>query len=507
MKKTFLPFAIALFTVSLIASCAVKNEVESQSNYIFIDSTDTQADIIRKAANVRPSKKQLEWQKYELTAFLHYGVNTFTGKEWGTGKEDPAIFNPSGQNVEQWVKIMKDAGFKMAILTAKHHDGFCLWPSAYTEYSIKNSPYKDGKGDIMKEFTDACKKYGMKAGVYLSPWDMNNPDYGNSPVYNEFFRNQLTELLSNYGQIDEVWFDGANGEGPNGKKQEYDFPSYYSLINKLQPQAVIAVMGPDVRWVGTETGYGRTTEWSVVPTDGTTLDKVAAESQAQATFAPKRDLRGEDLGSRSVIEKASGLVWYPAETDVSIRKGWFFHENEEPKSVEKLLDIYISSIGRNGVLLLNVPPDKRGLIHESDSTVLSEFGKLINSIFSNNLAKNAAIEADGENAKSLLDDDFDTYWTTNSEKDTTATIELTLKDPVTFNILQLQENIALGQRVESFVMEYWDGNDWKPVSEGTTIGYKRILRFEPITASKVRLRITSSRLNPHISSLGLFKAP
>src|SRR5690606_8160096 len=297
--------------------------------------------------------------------------------------------------------------------------------------SIKNSPYKDGKGDIMKEFTDACKKYGMKAGVYLSPWDMNNPDYGNSPVYNEFFRKQLTELLSNYGQIDEVWFDGANGEGPNGKKQEYDFPSYYSLINKVQPQAVIAIMGPDVRWVGTETGYGRITEWSVVPTNGTTLNKVAAESQAQATFAPKRDLRGEDLGSRSVIEKADGLVWYPAETDVSIRKGWFFHENEKPKSVEKLLDIYISSVGRNGVLLLNVPPDKRGLIHESDSTVLNEFGKLIKDIFSNNLAKDATIEAEGKNAKALLDDDFDTYWTTNSEKDTTATIELTLKETIT----------------------------------------------------------------------------
>lgn len=507
MKKAFLSLAAVFFAGSILTGCALKKEAENQSSFVFIDSTDTQADIIRKAANVRPSQKQLDWQKYELTAFLHYGVNTFTGKEWGTGKEDPGIFNPSSQNVEQWVKIMKDAGFKMAILTAKHHDGFCLWPSAYTEYSIKNSPYKDGQGDIMKEFTDACKKYGMKAGVYLSPWDMNNPDYGDSPVYNEFFRKQLTELLTNYGQIDEVWFDGANGEGPNGKKQEYDFPSYYSLINKLQPQAVIAIMGPDVRWVGTETGYGRTTEWSVVPTNGTTLDKVAAESQAQVSFAPKRDLRGEDLGGRSVISTAEGLVWYPAETDVSIRKGWFFHENEKPKSVEKLLDIYVSSVGRNGVLLLNVPPDTRGLIHESDSTVLSEFGKQIRSIFSNNLAKDATVIAEGKNAKALLDDDFDTYWTTNSEKDSTATIELTLKESVTFNILQLQENIALGQRVESFVFDYWDGNDWKTVSDGTTIGYKRILRFEPMTASKVRLRITSSRLNPNLSSLGLFKAP
>jgi len=507
MKKLFFPLGMFLAILCLCSSCSLKKNTASQSNYVFIDSSDTKEDIIRKAANVRPSKKQLDWQKYELTAFFHYGVNTYTGKEWGTGKEDPAIFNPSSLDVEQWVKTMKEAGFKLAILTAKHHDGFCLWPSAYTEYSIKNSPYKNGKGDIMKEFTDACKKYGIKAGVYLSPWDMNNPDYGNSPVYNEFFLNQLTELLSNYGEIDEVWFDGANGEGPNGKKQEYDFPSYYSLINKLQPQAVIAIMGPDVRWVGTETGYGRITEWSVVPTNGTTLNKVAAESQAQATFAPKRDLRGEDLGGRNVIQNAEGLVWYPAETDVSIRPGWFYHENEKPKSVEKLLDIYISSVGRNGVLLLNVPPDKRGLIHESDSTVLNEFGKLIKEIFSTNLAKNASIVADGKNAKAILDDDFDSYWTTNSEKDSTATIELELNGTTTFNLLQLQEYIALGQRVESFVLEYWDGKEWKLAGNGTTIGYKRILRFEPITASKVRLKITSSRLNPMLSSFGLYKAP
>lgn len=507
--KIKLPFAFLFVTLIVIASCtAVKNADDVEfSNIVFIDSADTELDIVRKAANVRPSEKQLAWQKYELTAFFHYGVNTFTGREWGTGKEDPAIFNPTDLDVDQWVKTMKDTGFKLAILTAKHHDGFCLWPSEQTEHSIKNSPYQDGNGDIVKEFTDACKKYGIKAGIYLSPWDMNHPTYGDSPAYNEVFRQQLTELLSNYGPIDEVWFDGANGEGPNGKTQEYDFPSYYQLINELQPNAVIAIMGPDVRWVGTETGYGRLTEWSVVPTDGTTIDKVAAESQNQVSFAPKKDLRGEDLGSRSVIKDASGLVWYPAETDVSIRQGWFFHEDQEPKSLEKLLDIYVSSVGRNGVLLLNVPPDKRGRIHEKDSLVLAEFGKIIKDVFSNNLIKDAEVTGDGKDLNSLLDDDFDSYWTTNSESDTTATIEFEADQPVEFNTVQLQEYIALGQRVESFVVEYWNENAWETAGEGTTIGYKRILNFDPVTSSKIRLRITSSRLNPRLSSFGLFNMP
>lgn len=506
-KFTFVTILMTLLAMSISCSTIKDTKNTENSNIVFIDSTDTKTDIVRKAANVRPSDKQLAWQKYELTAFFHYGINTFTGREWGTGKEDPAIFDPSDLDVDQWVKTMKDAGFKLAILTAKHHDGFCLWPSSQTEYSIKNSPYKGGKGDIVKEFTDACKKHGIKAGIYLSPWDMNHATYGDSPAYNEVFRQQLTELLSNYGPIDEVWFDGANGEGPNGKTQEYDFPSYYKLINELQPHAVIAIMGPDIRWVGTETGYGRLTEWSVVPTDGTTIDKVAAESQNQVGFAPKKDLVGEDLGSRDVIQDATGLVWYPAETDVSIRQGWFYHEEEQPKSLEKLIDIYVSSVGRNGVLLLNVPPDKRGRVHEADSLVLAEFGKVVKEVFSNNLIKDAQLAGDGENLNALMDNDFDTYFTTKSESDTTASLEFMTDSPVQFNAVQLQEYIALGQRVESFVVEYWDDDQWKLASEGTTIGYKRILTFESITSSKVRLRITSSRLNPRLSSFGLFKMP
>src|SRR5690606_21505924 len=249
-------------------------------NFVHINPSDTPEEIIVKAASAKPTARQLEWQKMEITGFLHFGINTFTGMEWGEGKDSPNLFNPTNLDTDQWVKTAKDAGIKLLILTVKHHDGFCLWPTQTTEYSVKNSPYKNGQGDILKELAASCKKYGVKIGVYLSPWDRNAASYG-SDAYNTMFLKQLDEVLGNYGQIDEVWFDGANGEGPNGKKQEYDWESYYNLIRKKQPQAVIAVMGPDVRWVGTETGYGRDSEWSVVPLDNLNQNEITANSQQQ----------------------------------------------------------------------------------------------------------------------------------------------------------------------------------------------------------------------------------
>lgn len=481
-------------------------QAASHSNYVVIQPEDTQADIIRKAANLVPAPRQLRWQQLELTGFFHFGVNTFTNKEWGTGKEDPKIFNPTQLDAGQWVKVAKDAGIKQVILTAKHHDGFCLWPTATTAHSVKNSPWKNGKGDLVKEVADAAKAAGIGFGIYLSPWDMNSPLYG-TDAYNDYFVNQLTELLTQYGRVDEVWFDGANGEGPNGKKQVYDFDRWYKLIRKLQPSAVIAIMGPDVRWVGTETGYGRETEWSVVPADNLEQSAVAAGSQQAIAFKPQGDMRGEVLGSREKIKDAKGLVWYPAETDVSIRPGWFYHpnENDKVKSPEKLLDIYYNSVGRNGVLLLNIPPDTRGLIHESDVRSLEGWKKLRDDTFNGNLAKGAKItSANGKNEKALLDGKYDTYWTTKGT-DTTAAMELGLKGNKTFNVLLLQENIGAGQRIEKFVLEYWQNGQWKKAAEGTTAGYKRLLRFDAVTASKVRLRITSSRLNPTLSELGLYK--
>jgi alpha-L-fucosidase len=488
--------------ISFLLACYMSVSAQ-QKNYAIINAADTEADIIRKAANIIPSAGQLRWQQLELTAFFHYGINTFTGKEWGTGKEDPKIFNPSALDARQWVRIAKEAGIKQVILTAKHHDGFCLWPTKTTKHSVAASLWKNGKGDLVKEVSKACKEMNIGFGIYLSPWDMNSPHYGNNEKYNDFFMSQLTELLTNYGKVDEVWFDGAKGEGV---KQEYYFEKWYQLIRKLQPQAVIAIMGPDVRWVGTETGYGREMEWSVVPADNLNQSAIAAGSQSDIAFKPQGDMRGDDLGSREKILKAKGLVWYPAETDVSIRPGWFYHEEEDSKvkSPEKLLDIYFNSVGRNGVLLLNIPPDKRGLIHSSDIAALKQWKQLRDTIFKINFAKGADIKSiNGINTKYILDGNNATHYTTKAN-DTTTVIELQLKSPESFNVLQLQENIRMGQRIERFEFDYWDGKEWKIAAKGTTIGYKRLLRFNTVTTNKVRLKILSSRLNPCLSEFGIY---
>jgi alpha-L-fucosidase len=476
-----------------------------KKNYAIIPPGTSESGIIQIAANIVPSPRQLRWQQLELTCFFHFGVNTFTNNEWGTGKEDPKIFNPTKLDANQWVQVAKDAGFKQVILTAKHHDGFCLWPTKTTAHSVKSSPWKNGKGDVVRDVANACKKQNMGFGIYLSPWDRNSPLYG-SEAYNDFFVNQLTELLTNYGRIDEIWFDGANGEGPNGKKQVYDFDRWYQLIRKLQPSAVIAIMGPDVRWVGTETGYGRETEWSVLPADNIDQSATSANSQKSIAFKPQGDMRGDDLGSREKIMHAKGLVWYPAETDVSTRPGWFYHpeENDKVKSPGKLLDIYFHSVGRNSVLLMNIPPDKEGLINEADIKNLREWTKMRRDIFRNNFIKGAKIiTKNGINSNAVFDGNYDSYWTTRG-KDTTATIECILKKRSSFNVLMLQENISVGQRIEKFQLEYWDGKEWKKATKGTTVGYKRLLQFPEVSTNKVRLQIESSRLNPTLSEIGLY---
>jgi alpha-L-fucosidase len=487
-----------LLPASLFSSAQTKNIVA-------ISPADSYNDIIKKAANIVPSNRQLKWQRLELTTFFHFGINTYTEREWGTGKESPSIFNPTQLDAEQWVKTAKDAGFKQVIITAKHHDGFCLWPTQTTLHSVKSSPWKSGKGDVVKEVAEACKKLNVGFGIYLSPWDMNTPVYG-SEAYNDFFVKQLTELLTWYGKVDEVWFDGANGEGPNGKKQVYDFSRWYTLIRKLQPNAVIAVMGPDVRWVGTETGYGREQEWSVVPVNNLDQESITNNSQQKVAFKPAGDMRGSDLGSRDKILAVKGLAWYPAETDVSIRPGWFYHAKEDAKvkTPEKLLDIYFSSVGRNGVLLLNIPPDKRGLVHESDIAVLKEWKSRLDLIFSENLAKGSSVKINNKrNDKVLLDGNLETNLNLRAA-DTIVTIDFQLKKPSTFNVLRLQENIAKGQRIEKFQLEARVDGQWKLVTEGTTVGHKRLLQFEKVTASAVRLKILSSRLNPFLTELGLY---
>lgn len=430
----------------------------------------------------KPTPQQLAWQEAELTMFLHFGVNTFTDREWGDGKENPEIFNPWNLDARQWVQVAKEAGFKYMILTAKHHDGFCLWPSKYTEHSVKNSPWKNGKGDVVRELSDACKEASMKLGLYLSPWDRHEPSYGNSPVYNEYFKKQLTELLTNYGEIAEVWFDGACGEGPNGKKQVYDWQGYYQVVRKLQQNALIAICGPDVRWVGNEDGIARETEWSV--------------QDANPQMHP------------GVI----GKVWYPAECDVSIRPGWFWHRDQDAKvkSLEHLLDIYYKSVGRNSVLLLNVPPNNLGLIADPDVQRLRQFRDVLDKTFAMNFAKGKIASADNAKrdypASNAIDGNPDTYWTTKDEK-TTGILEVNLETPIRFNVSMIQEYIPLSQRVEAYSIEAWDGQVWKVIFQGTTIGHKKLDRFQDITTSKVRLNIQKSLAPPLIRNFGLYRMP
>ena len=505
LEKINVTVLMVIISISAIAQVA-----DSQlGNYVEILPGDSKDEIIRKASNVTPSPKQMAWQEMELTAFLHFGINTFTNREWGNGKENPELFNPEELDAGQWVKTCKDAGMKLIIITAKHHDGFCLWPSKHTNHSVKSSPWKNGKGDVIKELANACEEQGIKLGIYLSPWDRNSAVYG-TDEYNDYFINQLTELLTNYGEVAEVWFDGANGEGPNGIKQVYDWQQYYLTIRRLQPNAVIAIVGPDVRWVGTESGYGRDTEWSVVPANTQDEDEIATQSQQQAgTFRPPVDAMAKDLGSRDKLFDAKRLVWYPSEVDVSIRPGWFYHkkQDEKVKSVEKLLDIYYSSVGKNSLLLMNIPPDQRGLIHESDVKKLKMWRKVLDKTFNKNLAVNSRIQGikflSASEAKSLVDSEYETYWNAGEK---TPAIEFTLHGKKTFDRLLLQEKITIGQRVEKFKLEAKIDGNWKQITEGTTIGYKRLLRFPMVTTNQVRLTILESRANPSLAEFGLYKS-
>lgn len=444
------------------------------------ESVDQKAAM---AARLVPSPQQLAWQQMELTAFLHFGINTFTGREWGDGTEDPALFNPTDLDAEQWVRTLKECGFKMVLLTAKHHDGFCLWPTKTTSHSVASSPWKNGKGDVVRELRDACTKYGMKFGVYLSPWDRNASCYGNSPEYNKFFIEQLTELLTNYGEVNEVWFDGANGEGPNGKKQVYDWDAFYKTIQRLQPKAVMAIMGDDVRWVGNEKGIGRETEWSATVLTPGIYSRAEENNKRLGVYG-----KAKDLGSRSMLKDATELFWYPSEVDVSIRPGWFWHEEENTKvkSLKQLSDIYFQSVGYNSVLLLNIPPDCRGLINEADVERLKEFADYRRKVFSDNKVSDGNI-----------------YWTALPGESRSYIVRP--GEPV--NVVQLQEDISKGQRVEKFLVEAFSEGRWQALGEGTTIGYKRMLRFPEVMADSLRLRIDGSRLSANIMSVSAYYAP
>ncbi len=472
-----------------------------------------EATVVAQAAQVAPSPRQLAWQELEFAAFAHFGMNTFTDHEWGDGKEDEALFNPTDFDARQWVQACKDAGITLLILTAKHHDGFCLWPSVHTEHSVKNSPWRDGKGDVVREVSDACREGGIKFGVYLSPWDRHEKTYGDSPAYNAYYMNQLRELLTQYGPIADVWMDGACGEGANGKKQEYDWDGFFAVVRELQPEATISICGPDVRWCGNEAGECRDSEWSVLPTF---VGAIPPAPDAVDMHPIPCNAMEKDLGSRAVLRNAAAkgacLVWYPSQVDTSIRPGWFYHANEDDKvkPLAHLLDIYYGSVGGNSQLLLNIPPDRRGRFHDNDAARLRELGQVLRATFGTNLATGAKATASSMHADhaaaNTVDADNTTYWTTQDGV-AEATIEYELPAPRTFDRAMLQEHTSSGQRIEEFFLDAWDGQAWKNVAHATTVGYKRLLRFDDVTASKVRVRIAQSRLSPTLSNFGLFHEP
>ena len=444
-----------------------------------------------------PSAAQLEWQQLEYYMFIHFGPNTFTDKEWGHGDEDPKVFNPTNLDARQWARTAKAAGMKAIIITAKHHDGFCLWPSKYSTHTVRESAWKDGKGDVLKELAAACKEYGLKLGMYLSPWDRNHPEYG-TPGYNEIFAKTLEEVHTQYGEVFEQWFDGANGEGPNGKRQEYDFNLFNNTVFKHHPNAIIfSDIGPGCRWNGNENGYAGETNWSTLNVDGFGVGNAAPKQQVL------------NRGNRN------GDKWIPAEADVSIRPGWFYSPStdDKVKSLVELSKIYHASVGRNANLLLNVPVDRRGLIHQNDSLRLMEFKKLIDESYKTNLALKKGVSASQVRggskvfaASNLSDGDFNTYWTTNDETKTGSFV-IDLGSPAEMNRIVLQEYIPLGQRVASFSVEVWDGKKFREIDRQTTIGYKRILSFPTLKTSKVRIKILEADACPVISELQIFKAP
>lgn len=425
-----------------------------------------------------PSARQMNWQKMEYYAFIHFNMNTFTDMEWGYGSEKPSQFNPTEMDVEQWVKVIKDAGMKGVILTAKHHDGFCLWPTKYSEHSVKNSPWKNGKGDVVAELSEACKKYGIKMGLYLSPWDRNHADYG-KPEYVTYFHNQLRELMTNYGEIFEVWFDGANGGdgyyGGANEKREIDSKTYYEwdktteIIRELQPNAVIfGDGGPDVRWIGNEKGQGNLTNWS-------TIDR-------------NKVIPGDGNFSYLNTGEMNAKDWVPAEADVSIRPGWYYHKREDHQvhSIEKLVNIYYESVGRNATLLLNLPVDTQGLIHENDIKQLKKLKEVIDADFKNPLLPEKS------------------YWVAKQIVDYK---EYKFDKPIKFNRFLIQEDIQYGQRVKEFELEALINDKWQKIKEETTIGYKRILRFSPIKASAIRLHIKDALANAVIKNMEIYNAP
>ncbi|CAM6110197.1 unnamed protein product [Calypogeia fissa] len=444
-----------------------------------------------------PSASQLAFQEREMAMFFHFGMNTFTDSEWGTGADDPILFNPTELNTDQWISVAKAAGFRLVILTVKHHDGFCLWQTKYTNYSVASSPWKDGSGDVLRDFVTSANKAGLKVGIYLSPWDRHDESYGDSLGYNEHYLAQIREILTKHGTISEVWLDGAKGE--DAVDMNYLFEDWFDVIKQLQPSAnIFSDSGPDVRWVGNEYGSAGSTCWGMMNRSAVAI----GHSGDALDYLNMGDPYGTD--------------WVPAECDVSIRPGWFWHASEEPWPLESLIQLYFTSVGRNSVLLLNVPPNSSGLISEEDTKVLLQFRTAMDTIFCVNLARGASVTASSTRGEKnvgssnspfapsqVLDEHLETFWTPE-EGVIESYLELELTAVVSFNVLKVQEEISLGQRVSGYSFYIWADESWQLVTKGTTIGFKRLSRVPLVQAQRVRLQIDSARGPPIISSIGLY---
>ncbi|MFE2937528.1 alpha-L-fucosidase [Streptomyces sp. NPDC059255] len=539
--ETLLPYANAHATPrrtpDTVTDSATGTLADETASRVPVGPGDTPDQLVAKAAGLRPTERQIAWQRLERTAFLHFGVNTFTGLEWGTGDEDPDVFQPVGLDTDQWARALRDGGFSLAILTVKHHDGFVLHPTRYTGHSVASSTWEAGRGDVLRSFADSMRAHGIKVGVYISPADENQYLHGvyangsartpraiptlvdgddragqdGSPApglpvfrlpatdYGAHMLNHLYEVLTEYGPVDEVWFDGAQGRIPPEHVEVYDWDSWYELIRALAPQAAVAVSGPDVRWVGNEGGSARENEWSTVP--------VKAVANGRTDFALSYDT--PDQGSRDALVRARPnsdfLQWWPAECDVSIRPGWFFHADERPKTARQLTDLYFQSVGRNAVLLLNVPPDRRGQFDPADVAALSAFAERVRRELPEDLARRARAGGDGTDPGRAVDGDPDTSWTAPAPS--TGTLTLDLPGPTAVDRIRLAENIRHGQQVERAVVEAELSTGWTEVTRTGTIGASRILLLPaPVTARRWRLRVLASRQQARIAEFGLYRS-
>ena len=463
-------------------------------------NAELESEEVKRLVSVRPSQLQSKFSDLEYYTFIHFGMNTFTGAEWGTGNESPSSFCPTDIDTDQWVQTIKNSGSRGIILTAKHHDGFCLFPSAYTEHSVKNSPYKNGKGDIVKELSESCKKFGVLFGIYLSPWDMHEKTYG-TPAYNDYFVNQLTELCTNYGEIFTFWFDGAKGK--DAPKFTYDFERYYKVIRTLQPNAAICNCGPDVRWIGNEAGKVRESEWSVIEGANVSVEKVMSESQQEKDDIPQGfDCCAKDMGSREVLKNSKNLIWSPGEADVSIHKGWFFNPRPIRRSSKELEKIYFRTVGGNALLLLNVPPSKNGIIEKEDEKLLEDFKARVDAAFKEKLLFTAKTESGRDLTAALESGENDVPL---QKGDGVITLELSKSAKI--KTLVIREDINQSQRIEKFEVFFKAKRGYKKVFSGTTVGSKKIVRFSfpfSFETSEVKIAVVQSRSNPVIRSIELF---